>query len=138
MGKRRRARELALQVLYSVEMTGDPVDWALRDLVREDRHPPEVIDFCTQLVTLTREHQPELDRLIEATAGNWSLSRMAVIDRIVLRMATCEMLYMDDIPPKVSIDEAIELAKKYSTERSGQFVNGVLDAIARKHLGKLS
>lgn len=137
MRKRRKARELALQVLYSVEMTSNPLDWALGNLVGEDKHPSEVVGFCTKLATLTLEHLPDLDCIIEATAGNWSISRMAVIDRIILRMATCEMFYMDDIPPKVSIDEAIELAKKYSTERSGQFVNGILDAIAKKHFKDL-
>lgn len=138
MGRRRKARELALQALYSVEMTSDPVKGALENLFRGDRHSPDIVGFCVELSTKTLEHLPELDRLIEQTAGHWKLSRIATIDKIILRMAICEMLHMDDIPPKVSIDEAIELAKKFSTEKSGQFVNGILDAVAKRELKDLS
>lgn len=128
---RRAARELALQVLYALELGGtksDPLDVYRRvvyDFGREDADSP----FARELVSKTFQHRQEFDELIATKSSNWDLDRIALLDRLILRMALCEFLYFEDIPPKVSIDEAIEIAKKYSTEKSGQFVNGLLDSL---------
>ena len=127
---RRAARELALQVLYALEYQAgeDPLK-VYRDVVydfgREDADSP----FARELVLKTSQHADEFDVLIESKSANWDLERIAVIDRLVLRMALCEFLFFPDIPPKVTIDEAIEIAKRYSTEKSGKFVNGLLDSL---------
>ena len=129
MRKRTRARQLALEVLYQVDLCGTAVlDEALADMVaRADE--PDVRDFAAGLVTGTLDRRDELDRVIKEVAQNWDLSRMATIERNILRLGTYELLHRDDIPPKVSINEAIELAKAYSTAESGMFVNGILDRI---------
>jgi|YelNatPaOPRAMG01_1025707.scaffolds.fasta_scaffold00008_157 N utilization substance protein B len=127
---RRAARELALQVLYALEFRPeeDPVRMyhdVVFEFAREDADSP----FARELVLKTFQHRGELDSLIETKSANWDLERMAVVDRLILRMALCEFLYFPDIPPKVSIDEAIEIAKRFSTEKSGKFVNGILDSL---------
>ena len=97
--------------------------------LREEESDRSTREFALHLVRGTAEHQEEIDRVIRAVAQNWEIARMAVIDRNVLRMATYELLHCADIPPKVSINEAIELGKRYSTQNSGGFINGVLDKI---------
>ena len=129
MRKRTRARQFALEVLYQVDLCGEGVTAeALVDMCARaaDR---EVSDFATALVRGTRAHLAEIDDIIQQVAQNWDLSRMATVDRNVLRLGSFELLHRDDIPPKVSINEAIELAKQYSTAESGTFVNGILDRI---------
>lgn len=130
MSTRREAREVAMQALYAFELGGGEASHILETIVKErlgdDR---EGIEFATRLFLRTLDRLEESDRLIERHTQNWDLSRIALIDRIVLRMAICEFRGFEDIPPKVTINEAIEVVKKYSTERSGQFVNGILDAI---------
>lgn len=130
MSTRREAREVAMQALYAFELGGGEASHILETVVKErlgdDR---EGIEFATRLFLRTVDRLEESDRLIERHTENWDLSRIALIDRIVLRMAICEFRGFEDIPPKVTINEAIEVVKKYSTERSGQFVNGILDAI---------
>jgi transcription antitermination protein NusB len=130
MSTRREAREVAMQALYAFELGGGEASHILETIVKErlgdDR---EGIEFATRLFLRTLDRLVESDRLIERHTENWDLSRIALIDRIVLRMAICEFRGFEDIPPKVTINEAIEVVKKYSTERSGQFVNGILDAI---------
>lgn len=119
-----------MQALYAFELGGGEASHILETVVKErlgdDR---EGIEFATRLFLRTVDRLEESDRLIERHTENWDLSRIALIDRIVLRMAICEFRGFEDIPPKVTINEAIEVVKKYSTERSGQFVNGILDAI---------
>ncbi|UCE17393.1 MAG: transcription antitermination factor NusB [Gemmatimonadota bacterium] len=138
MGHRRMARELALHALYSVEMTGDPVDTVLKDVSRWRKYSREALLYATRLTTNVSEHLTECDRLIEETVRHWELSRIALLDRIILRMGICELLLEGDVPSRVAIDEAIELAKKYSTEKSGGFVNGILDTIHKKHMSHVS
>jgi N utilization substance protein B len=129
MGKRRRARELALQVLFHMEFNSGDGNEAF-DLVCECFGPPEDIrPFSRQLVLGVWEKKDELDALISRSSINWRLERMSRVDKNILRLAAFEVLYMKDIPPKVSIDEAVELGKKYGTEDSGAFINGVLDKI---------
>lgn len=129
MRKRTRARQFAIEVLYHVDLCGSGVlETSLAEMVgRAD--DPDVSGFASTLVTGTLEKRGELDRIIREVAQNWDLSRMATIDRNILRLGSYELLYRDDIPPKVSINEAIELGKRYSTAESGTFVNGILDRI---------
>jgi N utilization substance protein B len=127
--RRRIVREKVVQALYALEISGDPVDHVINHSLSSLKNKPEAQRFAEDLVRKTVEHREELDGMISARVTNWDLSRIAVLDRLILRMGICELLYFKEIPPKVSMDEAIELAKLFSTERSGQFVNGILDAV---------
>ncbi len=136
---RRRAREAALQMLYQCEIgrTGAyeaiATYWPARD--EADDLPERQREFANGLVRGTLERQEEIDRLLAAHAQNWRVERMAVIDRLVLRMAVYEMLAEGETPSKVIINEAIELARSFSGDDAVGFVNGVLDAV-RRHLGR--
>ena len=144
MRKRTRSREIALQMLALVDMRGDDclvdMDDTLRMLYRLDRDGetwPQDIDedllqFARELVEGTLEMRPGIDEMISRATQNWDLARMANVDRNILRMAVHEMLHVEDIPSKVSINEAIELGKRYSTKQSGSFINGILDRIRRE------
>ena len=129
MGKRRRARELAIQVLFHLEFSpGDQNDSF--DLICEHFSPPgDIRSFSQELVRGIYGKKKELDRLIRESSKHWRLERMSHVDRNILRLAVFEILHIEDIPPKVSIDEAVELGKKYGTEESGAFINGILDYI---------
>jgi N utilization substance protein B len=116
-------------MLYAYELSGSSPEFILDDLFSEFRKDKENYEFGKNLFLNVIEHSGELDEMIAKKIKNWELDRIALIDRIVLRMGICELKYFPEIPPKVSINEAIELAKKFSTERSGKFVNGVLDAV---------
>lgn len=129
MRKRSQAREIALQTLYELDVRGSDVLQEIESLIAETSKDPEVRTFGRELVEGTWENRAKIDRHIEEVARNWEISRMAVIDRNVLRLATYELIFRDDIPPLVSINEAIEIVKKYSTRNSGAFVNGILDNI---------
>lgn len=130
MRKRTQAREAALQILYQYEMNPGPVReiidlyWDNNEAVTGD-----VKEFTEKLVEGTIEHKKDLDALITKAAQNWDLDRMAVIDRNILRFAVYELLFIEDVPPKVTINEAVNIAKRFSQEESGKFVNGVLDHI---------
>ena len=126
---RRRARELALQACYAFEMSGNPPEQILSDVIFNNSEPPAVLEFAAELFRRTVAEIVAYDSMIRRKAVNWEFNRIAVMDKLILRLAICEFLCFPDIPPKVSIDEAIEIAKKYSTEKSGRFVNGILDAI---------
>ena len=129
MGRRRKDRELAVQVLFHLEFSpGDPR--AAFDLICEDFRSQESVKlFSAQLVQGVCENQDKLDALIVSASKNWRLERMARLDKCILRLAAFEILFMEDIPPKVSIDEAVEIGKKFGGEDSGSFINGVLDNI---------
>ncbi|MBI4398941.1 MAG: transcription antitermination factor NusB [Candidatus Omnitrophica bacterium] len=130
MRKRTLAREVALKVLYQINLTSDTPEEALADFWDHHEEPDEEVrSFTRWLVTETIQNRQKLDQAIIRYAENWNLDRMAVLDRNILRMAACELLYSQDIPPKVTINEAVNLAKKYSQEDSGKFVNGILDKI---------
>jgi len=133
MGKRRKAREIALTVLYELEFQSGDAARVLEEFWKDHPNVPEIKEFADSLVRGTVEHGPEIDALIAANATHWSLTRIALVERNILRLATYELLYRHDIPEKVAINEAIELAKLYGSEESGAFVNGVLDQI-RLHL----
>ena len=129
MGKRRRSRELAIQVLYHLEFSTDDPARAF-DLICDDFGAPEDIKpFSKELVLGVCAYLEGLDRLIDEASKNWRLERIAKVDRSILRLGAYELLYRDDIPPKVSINEAVDLGKKFGTEESGAFINGVLDKI---------
>ena len=132
MRKRTQAREYALQILYQIDVRKDPEDKILVDFWKGMEVEPEVSDFAAKLVIGTIRNKKKIDEVISKYASNWKLSRMAVIDRNVLRMASYELLFCEDIPPKVSINEAVDLAKKFGDTESGKFVNGILDKINKE------
>lgn len=130
MRKRTKAREYALQILYQMEMRKDNCEELIRSFWENGNEKEKsVIEFTGQLVKGVSENIKEIDALITKYAVNWQIYRMAVIDRNILRISSFEMLYLSDIPPKVSINEAVDMAKKYGDKDSGKFVNGVLDKI---------
>ncbi|MGH2626772.1 MAG: transcription antitermination factor NusB [Anaerolineales bacterium] len=156
-GKRRTAREMAVQMLYQSELGGSPPPqvFASFDLVpylageaededdgapaagadeaRRRRQVEEAFRYAQALVRGTLEHREEIDGLIRAQADHWRLERMPAVDRNILRLAVYEMLFEKDIPKLVVLDEAIELAKKFGSEQSGRFVNGLLDGLLKQH-----
>lgn len=129
MSKRREARARALQALYSYELSGNEPEHVLDHIIRPHLEgDPETRRFAERLFFRTIDHAEETDALIGKLVANWEIGRLATLDRLVLRMALTELIAFEDIPPKVTINEAIEVAKGFSTEQSGTFVNGVLDA----------
>lgn len=132
MRKRTKARELALKFLYQIDITKDDTAAALTQFCREQRAERDVREFTTQLIQGTLANLLQIDSTISKYAENWQLKRMAVIDRNILRFATFELLFLADIPPKVSINEAVELAKRYGDIESSKFVNGILDRIHKE------
>jgi N utilization substance protein B len=137
MGSRRRARELAMQFLYSFEINPGELDEHLEAFwVMNPEEEEAVRRFAAELARGAIERLDELDALIRRYTLNWDLDRIAPIDRACLRLALFEMLHRDDIPPVVSINEAVDIAKRYSTAESGKFVNGILDKIKTEELVK--
>ncbi len=133
MGKRRKARELALQFLYQLDLRGETDPASCGDEFWS-RHPvdPEVRAFSETLVRGTMLHREKIDELIVQYAEHWDLERMAVVDRNILRAGIFELLWTTDVPPKVAINEAIEVAKKFGTQDSSRFINGILDRIHKE------
>ncbi|OGU29580.1 MAG: transcription antitermination factor NusB [Ignavibacteria bacterium GWA2_35_9] len=126
--KRRIIREKVLQILYAYEMNHEGHKATVQSLLEgvDDETDKE---FANELISRVIKFSSELDKKIQERVANWEMNRIALIDKILLRMGICELLYFPDIPPKVSINESIEIAKEYSTARSGKFINGILDAI---------
>jgi len=138
MRKRTKAREYALQILYAVDITkDDPSDCIERFWEGNDETSGEVKKFAANLVLGVSDKKSEIDRMITKYTKNWELSRIAVIDRNILRFAAFELLFLKDIPPKVSINEAIDIAKKFGGSDSGKFVNGILDKINKTECTQL-
>ena len=131
ISKRRIIRESVMQALYAHEISKDAPQHIIETLLQEIRSQFSDIDydFSIGLFLKTVQHQTEFDKIIKQKAEHWDFHRIALIDKLILRMAVCEFLYFADIPPKVSINEAIEIAKAYSTDNSGTFVNGILDSV---------
>ena len=132
MHARRKAREVALQVLYSLNFVSLDVQKALDLFWGNFAAPKEAKEFAASLVEGTWSHKDELDQLISGCSDNWSLGRMSKVDISVLRLAVYEFLYCPDIPPKVTLNEAIDLGKIFGSENSGSFINGILDALNLK------
>lgn len=131
MRKRTLAREDALKILYRIEISKESVDSSIEDFWTTEKADKEVVDFANDLVRGTHENLSKIDELISKHTANWDIKRIAVIDKNILRMGILELLYKEDIPPKVAINEAIELAKKYGDVDSGKFVNGILDKVRK-------
>lgn len=127
--RRRIIREKVMQALYAFEIAKDSPEHVIKHVLAglEDNRDAHV--FAKELVLAAIRHTADIDKVIKSKVANWDFKRIALVDRLILRMAICELLYFKDIPPKVSMNEAIELAKLFSTEKSGQFVNGILDAV---------
>ncbi|MCL4079137.1 transcription antitermination factor NusB [Coriobacteriia bacterium Es71-Z0120] len=132
MLERTRARRQALQMLYQREITGDPIARILaeRSYALEDGEPTE---YCQQIVQGVEANQEMIDAEIEKTSEHWTLSRMPLVDRNILRIAVYEIIFEDDVPNSVAINEAVELGKVFGGEDSSKFINGVLGRIAEKH-----
>ncbi len=131
MGPRRKARELAMQLLYQHDLTRADPHNAVAFFWEHFPADPEIREFCDQLVLGSLARLAVIDDLLTEASEHWTLSRMSVVDRNILRVAVYELLDRPDIPPSVSINEAIEIAKKYSTPDAALFINGVLDRIKR-------
>ncbi len=133
MGSRHQARERALQILFQYDIHGRPGLW--RDVFwQENEATDDVKAFAERLVAGVLEKKKELDALIGKYATNWKVSRMPIVDRNILRAGVYELLWMDDVPAKVTVNEAIELAKSFGDDDASKFVNGILDQVLIKEL----
>ena len=133
MGSRRKSRELALQMLFQYDLSGNDPEAIILTFDDLQKVKPAIRDFAIRIFLGTIRHREELDELIVKQADNWRLSRMAVVDRNIIRISVYEFLHETDTPKLVIIDEAIEIAKKFGTEKSGQFINGILDGILKRY-----
>jgi len=128
---RRKGRELALQALYQIEMTGDPSAAAVDLFLQHFEGNSIAKEFARRLVSGTVSQRAEIDRLIAEATEHWKIERLAKVDFVLLRMAAYELVFCADIPTSVTLDEAIEIAKRFGSEESAGFINGVLDHVAR-------
>ena len=133
MSKRRNAREMALKILFQIDVGKLPPEEVLEIALEQVPLEREEQEYVTEVVGGTLDHLADLDEAIASLASGWKLDRIANVDKNVLRLAMYEISHRDDIPPSVSVNEAVEMAKKYSTEDSGRFVNGILGAYLRRH-----
>ena len=129
MGTRRQARELAMQALFYMDMRKDASEEMLENFCGCFCPSKKSRPFFTKLVNGVLGTKDQIDALVERFSQNWNISRMSCVDRNVMRIAVYEMLYCDDIPPKVSINEAVDIGKKFGTQESGAFINGIMDSI---------
>ena len=130
MRKRTQARECALQLLYKQELNPETIETLLNSFWENYPASPDVQEYAERLIRGTLQNLAEIDAILTKYAEHWEIHRMASVDRNILRFATYELLYLEDIPPKVAINEAVDIAKKFSQEESGKFVNGILDKIS--------
>lgn len=133
MGARRKSRELALQMLFQYDMAGNEPDMIIETFEDLQKSKPNTREFAVRIFRGTIDHLTDIDDKIQAQAENWRLSRMAVVDRNIIRMSVYEFLHESETPKLVIIDEAIEIAKKFGTLKSSQFVNGILDGILKRY-----
>jgi len=133
MGARRKARELALLMLFQHDMSGNQPDMIIQTFEELQKSKPNTREFATRIFRGTVDNLEKIDEMITAQADNWRLSRMAVVDRNIIRMCVYEFLHENDTPKLVIIDEGIEIAKKYGTQKSSQFINGILDGILKRY-----
>jgi N utilization substance protein B len=131
ISSRRASREIALRALFQTDVAQTSPQEALESVSDAERYSEDTLKFARELLLGTTTHRARIDAVIEKHARGWSLDRMANIDRNILRLAIYELLFRPEIPPSVTVDEAVELAKRYSTAESGRFVNGVLGNIVR-------
>src|SRR6476660_10162491 len=133
MGARRKARELALQMLYQHDLSDNSPDMIIDTFEDLQKSKPNTREFAAKIFRGTVDHLTDIDGMIQAQADNWRLSRMAVVDRNIIRMCVYEFLHENDTPKLVIIDEGIEIAKKYGTQKSSQFIYGILDGILKRY-----
>ena len=134
MGKRRQGREAALKLLYALDLTQAEAQDVVNATWVKEIVPPQARDFVMMLVTGVADHREEIDAAIRAWSSHWSLARIGVVERNLLRLAIFELLFRPDIPPNVTINEAVEMAKSYGAEEARVFVNGVLDRVKHEML----
>ncbi len=133
MGTRRKARELAMKALFCMDMLKNESDELMERLDARLKPPQDIHAFYVSLIKGVVHNKPRIDQTIETFSSNWKISRMGYVDRNILRIAAYELLFCPDIPPKVAINEAVDIGKLYGTEDSGAFINGILDGIYRKN-----
>ena len=131
--EKRYARVCALQMSYAYEMVKDKGSLKDIEIDHKFENMEDIFDYAMKLTNKCLDYSSELDELIISKSSNWDISRIAIIDRIIIRLALTEMLYFSDIPAKVSIVEAVEISKEYSTDDSSGFINGILDSIYNKN-----
>jgi N utilization substance protein B len=134
MASRRQSRIAAMQMLYQFQLTETPMIIVMERFWQDQDTSIELRPFATQLVEGTTAHLEAIDTLLQDTSENWKLHRMPIVDLSILRCATYEILYLSDVDAAVAINEAVEIAKSYSTPDSPKFINGILDSIQKKHL----
>ena len=128
--QKRQARIITLQIIYAHELEGSDLNDTCEFMLDEGNPPMDnVIKYGKQLSNLIFQHAVEVDEIIKNRSKNWDFDRITLIDKLILRMALVEMIYVDEVPPKVSIAEGVEIAKQFSTEDSSSFINGILDAV---------
>lgn len=129
MVQRREGRALVVKALYSIEISGNDSEVVFGSIIKPKIGSGEKnFEFVRKLFTTVLDNRAQLDKIIQKHIKNWEIERLATLDRVILQMALCEFLYFEQVPTKVTINEAIEIAKDYSTEKSGNFINGILDA----------
>ena len=133
MGARRKARELALQMLFQHDLSGNAPEMIVSTFEDLQKSKPNIREFAIKVFEGTVTNLEKIDEMIQVQADNWRLSRMAVVDRNIIRMSVYEFMHEHDTPKLVVIDEAIEIAKKFGTEKSSQFINGILDGILKRY-----
>ncbi len=132
MTQRRLAREAALEVLYRLDLVKDEPEETIEEILARRNPSDEAEAYLRRLVQTVLDRRQEIDGILRRHLHKWRLERLHVLDRAVLRIACAEMLYFDDVPPKVSINEAVDISRKFGDDGSGRFVNGVLDAVYRE------
>ena len=129
MTNRRQARECALEVLYRLDLVGDEPENTIAEILLRKNPSEEAETYLRRLMDAALGNQQEIDATLRKHLTRWRLERLTVLDRAILRLSAAEILYFDDVPPKVSINEAVDIAKKYGDDEAGKFVNGVLDSV---------
>ena len=134
---KRQARVLALKMIYSKEINADQKESSIaKDISKVNgKSSKEITEYAKKIFDLTFEKQDEMDKYIVEKSSNWDINRIGLIDKLIIRMSLAEMLYVNGVPPKVSIVEGVEIAKEYSTNDSGAFVNGILDSVYNEKIG---
>jgi N utilization substance protein B len=132
LGKRSKSREIALQVLYQIDVSNNDVEEAFNLFWNHFTPSEDLRDFSQIIVQGVYLHIEEIDAIIEHYSEHWRLKRMSIVDRNILRSAIFELLFCADVPPKVVLNEAVELGKKFGSSKSGSFVNGILDKVAHR------
>lgn len=132
MGRRKKSREIALQVLYQIDMSKNEVEESFNLFWHNFSPSDELKEYSEKVVKGVSQHRDEIDTLIEKHSEHWRLERMTIVDRNVLRMAIFELMHCPDVPTKVILNEAVELGKKYGSEKSSPFINGILDKVSHQ------